>query len=80
MNCKVLALFTLCFILLKPEATSQTDSVANPIRSEIPAGQNPDLKLPEQQQKKRKRNERIALISCLVLVASTFLIYNVRSK
>ena len=62
---------------IKPlRAQTDTTQIHNTEIIQLPA---PDLKL-EQEKKRQKKTEKIVFVSCLFLVLTTILLYNVRSQ
>lgn len=57
---------------------AQTDSTKINT-TEIITNTPPDLKL-DQEKKRQKKTEKIVFVSCLFIVLTTILLYNVRSK
>lgn len=67
----------LFFCSLQP-APAQTDTTKTTIiQTEIKP--EPELKL-DQDKKRQKKTEKFVFVSCLFIVLSTILLYNVRSK
>jgi len=60
------------------QVAAQTDSTKTNI-TEIVPNTIPDLKL-DQEKKRQKKTEKIVFVSCLFIVLTTILLYNVRSK
>lgn len=58
------------------EAQTDTSRVKT---EEILLTQQPDLKL-EQEKKRQNKTEKLVFVSCLFIVLTTLLLYNVRSK
>ena len=57
---------------------AQTDSTRTDT-TQIVLMPEPDLKL-EQEKKRQKKTEKFVFVSCLFIVLTTILLYNVRSK
>ena len=74
-------IFFLVFLfagLISGMVKAQTDSTQTTVtRTEIQ--EVPDLKL-NQDKKRQRKTEKIAFVSCLFIVLSTIIIYNVRAK
>jgi hypothetical protein len=66
--------FSISFIPTK----AQTDT-SRVKTEEIILTQQPDLKL-DQEKKRQNKTEKLVFVSCLFIVLTTILLYNVRSK
>ena len=75
---KFVLLGSLLFICSSDPVKAQTDSIQTKT-TEIQITPGPDLKL-EQDKKRQKKTEKIVFVSCLFIVLTTILLYNVRSK
>ena len=74
------ALLLICLVsgsLIGP-TMAQTDSVRIATTDTLITSK-PDLKL-EQDKKRQKKTEKFVFVSCLFIVLTTILLYNVRSK
>ena len=60
------------------QVAAQTDTTKTNLTVIVP-NTIPDLKL-EQEKKRQKKTEKIVFVSCLFIVLTTILLYNVRSK
>ena len=75
---KFVLLGSLLFICSVKSVKAQTDTTKT-TTTEIQVNSEPDLKL-EQDKKRQKKTEKIVFVSCLFIVLTTILLYNVRSK
>ena len=75
---KFVLLGSLFFICSFNFVKAQTDTTKTNT-TEIQLTPEPDLKL-EQDKKRQKKTEKIVFVSCLFIVLTTILLYNVRSK
>ena len=75
---KFVLLGSLLFICSLNSVKAQTDTTKTN-NTEIQINPEPDLKL-EQENKRQKKTEKIVFLSCLFIVLTTILLYNVRSK
>ena len=75
---KFVLLGSLLFICSQKPVKAQTDTTKT-TTTEIQITPEPDLKL-EQEKKRQKKTEKIVFVSCLFIVLTTILLYNVRSK
>ena len=75
---KFVLLGSLLFICSVNSAKAQTDTT-NTTTTEIQINPELDLKL-EQEKKRQKKTEKFVFVSCLFIVLTTILLYNVRSK
>ena len=75
---KFVLLGSLLFICSVNSVKAQTDTTKT-ATTEIQINPEPDLKL-EQDKKRQKKTEKLVFVSCLFIVLTTILLYNVRSK
>ena len=75
---KFVLLTSLLFICSSDPVKAQTDSTQT-TTTQIQITPEPDLKL-EQDKKRQKKTEKFVFVSCLFIVLTTILLYNVRSK
>ena len=76
---KFVLLGCLLFICSFSSVKAQTDTTKTITTEKIQLATEPDLKL-EQDKKRQKKTEKIVFVSCLFIVLTTILLYNVRSK
>lgn len=73
----LLTLLLFCW-LNKAEAQVQPDSVST--QTTAPTVKEPNLKTEEETKRQRNRTAATVLVSCLFIITTTILLYNVRSK
>lgn len=76
---KLVLVLTISLPLYSQVSKAQTDTVQT-IQTEPNQTTKPDLKTEPDTKRQRNRTERTVLVSCLLIVLTTILIYNARSK
>ena len=76
---KLVLLVGLSLALETQPLKAQIDSTQK-VNPAVPAQATPELKLDPETKRQRNKTQRTVFVSCLLIVITTILIYNVRSK